>query len=486
MPLPLVTMFAAAMAPCTTALCQADTLEPYFDKLAHATNHTEGRKPVHILQIGDSHTAGDNITGGWRDLLQAQYGSGGRGVSAAGRPYGGYVTYGATSSMSPGWTVKSIFGGASVPPRPSIGLSGFSISTAQEGATVGLTADPGEAFNRFTVCAMTQPGAGSLSIQLGLTSEEFNLNSFTTRSECRTVAADQPQLSVQITVRGGPVTITSWGTFRDNGGVVVSNVGVSGSQFIHQQRADESVISEELRSYKPDLVVIAFGTNEGFAPRVEAGEYEIVLRSQIQRIRRLVRNVPILLLGAPDANTRNVALANNAVGGMIDCNRQVSAHPQPGAQAQPPAPASRPNRMQSIDDVMPSLRTQNSTKPSEYAPGTAAALDAAAAAYTPPAPAMASPSPAPVMPAPALRPLFVPPGLAVIRDVQRRVAAELNIAFWDWQARMGGACSAAKMVFGSPPLMRGDFVHYNRAGGWEIARKLQADLAAAAASTDGR
>jgi len=41
-------------------------------------------------------------------------------------------------------------------------------------------------------------------------------------------------------------------------------------------------------------------------------------------------------------------------------------------------------------------------------------------------------------------------------------------------------------VFGSPPLMRGDFVHYNRAGGWEIARKLQADLAAAAASTDGR
>lgn len=483
MPIPLLSMLAAAMAPCTTALCQADTLEPYFDKLAHATNHSEGRKPVHILQIGDSHTAGDNITGGWRDLLQAQYGSGGRGVSAAGRPYPGYLTFGATSSMSPGWTVKSIFGSTSAAPRPLVGLSGFSISTALDGATLGLTADPNEVFNRFTICALTQPGAGSLTIQLGLTSEEFNLSSYTERSECRTIEAQQPQLSVQIIARGGPVTITSWGSFRDNGGVVVSNVGVSGSQFIHQARADDSVISEELRSYKPDLVVIAFGTNEGFAPRVEAGQYEIVLRSQIQRIRRLVRNVPILLLGAPDANTRNIALGNNAVGGLIDCNRQVSARAQPAAQ--PQAPNSTQGRLQSIDDVMTSLRTQSSAKPSGNPPSTAAALDAAAAAYTPPAPSSASP-PAPMVATPAARPLFVPPGLAVIRDVQRRVAAELNIAFWDWQARMGGACSAAKMVFGSPPLMRGDFVHYNKAGGWEIARMLQADLAAAAASADGR
>ncbi len=427
---------AAASSPCTTPLCQAKTLEPYFEKLARATDHTEGRKPVHILQIGDSHTAGDAITGGWRDLLQAQYGSGGRGVSAAGRPYPGYVTYGVTASMSAGWTVKSIFGSASIPPRPAIGLSGFSISTAQEGATLGLTADPAEAFNRFTICALTQPGGGALSIQLGLTSHEFNLSSYTTRSECRTIEAPQPQLSVQIIARGGPVTITSWGSFRDRGGVVVSNVGVSGSQFVHQTRADDSVISEELRSYKPDLVVIAFGTNEGFAPRVEAGEYEIVLRSQIQRIRRLLRNVPILLLGAPDANTRNVALWSNAAGGAVDCN----------------------SRLQTIDDVIASLRASAATGPGTQSP---------------------------IQPEvdPARRPLFVPPGLAVVRDVQRRVAAELNIAFWDWQARMGGACSAARLVFASPPLMRGDFVHNNKTGGWEIARMLQADLAAAASAT---
>lgn len=435
MPIGMLALLAAAAAPCEAPLCRANTLEPYFEKLARAAERTPGQRPVHILQIGDSHTAGDAITGAWRDLLQAQYGSGGRGVTAAGRPYRGYVTYGMTASMSPDWTVKSIFGAASTPPRPAIGISGFSISTAKDGATLGLAADPSEAFNRFTVCALTQPGGGTLSIRIGFINEEFKLSSFATRSECRTVETPQPQLSAQIVARGGPVTITSWSTFNDNGGVALSNVGVSGSQLIHQARADDSVITEELRHYKPDLVVIAFGTNEGFAPRVEAGEYEIVLRSQIARIRRLVRNVPILMLGAPDANTRNTALWRNSDGQTVDCN----------------------SRTQTIEDIIATLRSSEA---------------AGEGAQTPTQPEID----------PTGRPLFVPPGLTVVREVQRRVAAELNIAFWDWQARMGGACSAANMVFASPPLMRGDFVHFNKTGGWEIARMLQSDLAAAAAS----
>ncbi|WP_231639260.1 hypothetical protein [Sphingomonas profundi] len=63
-----------------------------------------------------------------------------------------------------------------------------------------------------------------------------------------------------------------------------------------------------------------------------------------------------------------------------------------------------------------------------------------------------------------------------MREVQRRVAASLNVAFWDWEARMGGACAAVKFVKGAPPMMRGDYVHFNSAGGREIANRLTADL----------
>ncbi|MDB5690331.1 MAG: lipase, partial [Sphingomonas bacterium] len=306
---------AAAMlaAPdCVDALCNADVLAPYFRKVAEARGR--GGAPVHILQIGDSHTAGDAITGGWRDLLQARYGGGGRGVLAAGRPYPGYLTRGLTASMSDGWSIATTFGSGSAYPRPPVGVSGFSLTSRRSGARLSLNADPQQAFDRFTVCAMTGPDAGALSIRVGAQAVRFNLDSSTARSECRTIRADAPQTLADIVTEGGPVTVTSWATFHDAGGVVLSNVGVVGSQLVHFARTDDAVMAEELRAYRPDLIVLAFGTNEGFAPRFSPQDYEITLRTQIGRLRRLAGNVPILLLGAPDASTRRPELRANAPG----------------------------------------------------------------------------------------------------------------------------------------------------------------------------
>jgi hypothetical protein len=80
----------------------------------------------------------------------------------------------------------------------------------------------------------------------------------------------------------------------------------------------------------------------------------------------------------------------------------------------------------------------------------------------------------------AARPLFPPPGLKLVRDVQRRVAQQLRLGFWDWEARMGGRCTAVSWVKLPPARMRGDYVHYNSAGGQDIAGRLQADMEAAA------
>ena len=109
-----------------------------------------------------------------------------------------------------------------------------------------------------------------------------------------------------------------------------------GSQLVHFARTDDAVVGEELRAYDPDLIVLAFGTNEGFAPRVSPFEYEIILRTQIGRIRRLAGNVPILLLGAPDALTRRPELLANAPGGdSAPCGETIVAQ----SPAQSPAAA---------------------------------------------------------------------------------------------------------------------------------------------------
>ncbi|WP_231639258.1 SGNH/GDSL hydrolase family protein [Sphingomonas profundi] len=370
---------------CGDTLCNARVLDPFFAKLSQAGDRTRGRRPVHILQIGDSHTAGDTITGGWRDILQGRYGSGGRGVLPPGRPYQGYLTRWATAEMSPGWRVSSLFGAGSAPPRPMMGLAGFSITSTAPGARIALTADANEVFDRFTLCAASEPDAGTLTIAIGGRTERMVLDSPSARPECKTIVADQPQTRVEVTADDGPVTITSWATFRDSGGVVLSNVGVVGSQLVHFARSDDAVLAEELRSYRPDLIVVEFGTNEGFSPIFRPQEYEITLRTQIGRLRRIAGNVPILLFGAPDAMTRRRELLANAPGPTPAFCAEPAATPAPppvAVAAVPPQP--RPS-LEGVAGVMASLRA------SEGLPDAATDAAPVAAVVAPPAAARAPP-----------------------------------------------------------------------------------------------
>lgn len=401
----------ATAASCTDPVCNFDALAPYFAKLA-AAKEAPGSPPLHILQIGDSHTAGDAMTGAWRAVLQGRYGGGGRGVLPPGRPYDGYITHGVTASMSPGWSISGTFGKAAHEPRAPLGLSGFSLTSTMRGAGMALNADPGMGFDRLTLCAIAGPEAGGATVRFD--GEEQGRLDFTAPStvpKCLTIRSAAPRNSVAITADAAGLTITSWAVFRDDGGIALSNLGVVGSQLAHFARTDDAVLAEELKAYKPDLIVLAFGTNEGFAPRFDPVAYEAILRLQIARLRRLSGDVPMLMLGAPDALSRQPALRTNAPGVAVECEPTQS-----GAAARPP--------------------------------------------------------------------LFAPPALAAVRSIQHRIAGELGLAWWDWQAEMGGPCTARNWVQRDTPLMRGDYVHFNTAGGLEIAHRLQADLDQGAALAD--
>jgi lysophospholipase L1-like esterase len=308
-----MTLVLAAMAmlsaqPCANGLCDADRLRPFLDALAHAR---DGGRPVRIVQIGDSHTAGDQVTGSWRTILQSRYGSGGRGVLPPGRPYAGYLTRGITASQSAGWSVNGLFGASYAGPgAPPIGLSGFSLSTAQAGASMSLSADEDEAFDRFTVCAMRRPGAGGVAMSAGATTRQWSLDGADVEPACETIETGAPVTTASSTATGGAVTITSWATEREGrGGVTLSNLGTVGAQLVHFGRSDDALVSREFDEYRPDLIVVAFGTNEAFKPGFSADAYEAALRAQIARIRRLAGGaVPILMLGAPDSATRDASL----------------------------------------------------------------------------------------------------------------------------------------------------------------------------------
>jgi lysophospholipase L1-like esterase len=207
--------------------------------------------------------------------------------------------------------------------------------------------------------------------------------------------------------RQGPVRIVQFGDSHTAGGDITDGL-LSRLQARFRGRdvrLDASgVVGDTLRGLaarepllttdasQPDLVILAYGTNEGFDDLLDPVAYERLLRDQIGRVRRSAPEASILVLGAPEA-------MRGEGGGTCP------------------------------DD--PEARWR--------------------------APAM----------------------LAVVRDVQHRVAAETGVAFWDWRGRMGGDCSAHALTLGVEPLMRGDHVHFTRAGGDWIGSLLFADIAAA-------
>jgi lysophospholipase L1-like esterase len=315
---PLLALVLQA-ASCTGPVCNFDTLGPWAARLDAARRWAPGVEPLHILQIGDSHTAGDALTGAWRDLLQDEGGKGGRGVLPPGRPYAGYLTRGVTVTMSPGWRVGASFGPGSASPRPPLGLSGFTLTSTAPDASMRLTADPAMAFDSFTLCAMAGMPARSLTVRVGDHTQAIDLNSDIIEPRCTMLRFETLQTLVEVIADKGPAMITSWATFRDRGGVALTNLGVVGSQLQHLARTDDDVVAAELKAYAPDLIVLAFGTNEGFAPHFDADAYRATLIEQVDRIRKFAPGVPLLMLGPPQALSRNPALMNNAEGARIGC-----------------------------------------------------------------------------------------------------------------------------------------------------------------------
>jgi len=64
------------------------------------------------------------------------------------------------------------------------------------------------------------------------------------------------------------------------------------------------------------------------------------------------------------------------------------------------------------------------------------------------------------------------PNLIRIVEAQKKIAAELGVAFFDTYRAMGGEGSAARWYNATPRLMTGDFTHPTRTGADRIARSF--------------
>ena len=307
----------------TQTLVVLPTTAPLPDRLVNAKaigsflQHLQGKpgQTLHVVQIGDSHTAGDLFTGAWRSVWQQRYGQGGRGVLPVGRPYRGYMTMGVTAGQSDGWTTNSLMGRQNTEAVPVLGLTGFTQTARISGAKLTLAADNSNfTFDKFSLCGVVGPEMGAVRVILGSVTQEFSFSTSEVGAACFDVFSSDLESTVELeTLSDQPVSLTSWTTIRRSGGLIISNLGVVGSRFHHFARISDAVLALELTRTRPDLVVVAFGTNEGYDPDLRIESAAATMRAQIERIRMLLGyKVPLLLIGPPDVVTQKpyVALPN--------------------------------------------------------------------------------------------------------------------------------------------------------------------------------
>jgi lysophospholipase L1-like esterase len=96
--------------------------------------------------------------------------------------------------------------------------------------------------------------------------------------------------------------------FRKGPGVVYSSLGVNGANVTLLSSAlNETHWFSQLRHYKPDLVIINYGTNESGFPGFVNATWGREMRKAVARVRAALPETSILLMSPMDRGTRGAS-----------------------------------------------------------------------------------------------------------------------------------------------------------------------------------
>jgi lysophospholipase L1-like esterase len=275
-------------------------LLPLFRALSLQEAH-KATAPLVIVQIGDSHTANDSFSGRMREQFQEQFGDGGRGILPPGIPYR-YYRPARVSVVSQGWSVESSFSaGASGP----FGVTGLRQHTDRPASMTLSAPEPGD-LARIEIEVLRQPGGGTIGIDIdgapsNASSMVIGTNAPAVQSAWVPVPSTALTHTLTLRARGdGPVDVLAWDVRRGTPGVIYANLGTIGASVDIMDRWDPVILRHDLAHLAPALIVLAFGTNEGFRDSTDPEAYAVAFRSRLHELHAAAPGAAILVLGPPD------------------------------------------------------------------------------------------------------------------------------------------------------------------------------------------
>ncbi|MGD1036169.1 MAG: GDSL-type esterase/lipase family protein [Roseiarcus sp.] len=294
-----------------------------------------------ILQLGDSHTAADYFTGRVRERLQQLFGSGGMAYIVPGKPHLGVRSALFESDASDGWTYETL---QKSDETRRFYLSGFNAVARHAGASLSLRARGGLAYDRLEVAFLKQPGGGRAEVLVdGEPGGQIDLDG--AADQRATLDLQAPPTGAggfhDIAVRAlsdAPVTVTGVEVAREGDGVSYISLGFPGATVQLLQKLAAENLADELRRLAPDIVVLAFGTNEGFNDALDVGAYTAQYERIVGKLQELRPGLRIVIIGPPDGARSAGVCRDSAAGRDCPAPAPPSAALEGGAQCRLPTP----------------------------------------------------------------------------------------------------------------------------------------------------
>ncbi|MCX7807135.1 MAG: GDSL-type esterase/lipase family protein [Deltaproteobacteria bacterium] len=251
-----------------------------------------------MVIFGASHVAPDIWPGMVRKILQQRFGDGGPGFVLPAPPWRGYHHEGLEIEGGREWKALRY--------RPQEGIGGrfglAGVAIESEAPTWGRVRLIDAKATKFEFFFERRPDGGIFEVVLdGQLVGQVDTKSSTIENAYHTIyAEDGPHELVIQTIGNGRIKLFGVAIEREFPGVLVDAMGINGARAAWQLSWDEALFSEHLRKRAPDLVVLAYGTNESGDDHVPLSHYESDLRQVIERIKRAVPGASCLLVGLSD------------------------------------------------------------------------------------------------------------------------------------------------------------------------------------------
>lgn len=306
---------AALAEPEPNAFLYAKELDPFFSALSELESRpktadvADSDATVRILQFGDSHTAADIFTGAMRSQLQARFGDGGLGFQFPGHPFAGYHLAGSSRAQDAGWFTEgnkfTQLGDG------DLGLGGISITTSRAGQAVTLSTT----CTNMQIQYLRQPGGG----RIRFTDNERIISDIDTNSTPSTAdtAAETtagagtmayactagPHDFQLTTLDAAPVKLL--GIVTEQPGITYECLGINGAVAPLILRWNQQIFADYLRERNPNLIVLAYGTNEASQSAAHNEEYVADFDRLLEMLHSVVPGAAILVLGPYDRAIRS-------------------------------------------------------------------------------------------------------------------------------------------------------------------------------------